>query len=72
MTLGLQGSTGDLNLQLKEPMAVEIVTILRAMAQFGKGIAFLPNFTVRDAIDHGKLRSSLPDNTSRPYPVFLT
>lgn len=54
------------------PIGVRNFSILLELAIAGRGIAFLPNFMLRPAIEAGALVRCLPDHASRLYPVFLT
>ncbi len=50
---------------------VQNFTVLLDLALAGRGVAFLPNFMLGDALSTGVLVRCLPDYTSRPFPVFL-
>lgn len=70
-TWTLRNETHSVAVEVEGAIGVQNFTVLLDLVLAGHGIAFLPDFMVRDAIDSGALVRCLPEYTSRPFKVFL-
>ncbi|MEM9030979.1 MAG: LysR family transcriptional regulator [Pseudomonadota bacterium] len=70
-TWTLQDKAERVAVDVTGAIGVQNFSVLIDLALAGHGIAFLPDFMVRDAIDTGALVRCLPGHTSRPFKVFL-
>ncbi|MEM9432376.1 MAG: LysR family transcriptional regulator [Pseudomonadota bacterium] len=70
-TWTLQREVHSTTVDITGAIGAQNFTILLDLALAGHGIAFLPDFMVRGAIDTGALVRCLPEYTSRRFNVFL-
>lgn len=71
-TWGLERAGVVTDVEVSGPVCARSFTTLRALVLTGQGLAFLPDFIVRDDIAEGRLVRVLPGYTSRARPIFMT
>jgi DNA-binding transcriptional LysR family regulator len=67
----LRRAPDEADLVLPESLTCSTIEAIAYVAQQGRGIAFLPSFIVRDALESGQLRTVLDDYMDRTVTFWM-